>query len=196
MSTLPKKLSYPIKQKKYWGVLAIIQARLTSTRFPRKVLARVVGKTILQHCLDNTRRAMWVDKVVIAAPHPITGYEVEVWDSLKEEDVLSRYYYCAKKHKAKWVVRITADCPFVHPDVIDTAVEFCLNLNLGYTCFAPVDGLDVEVFSFNLLQEAFKRAKDPYDREHVTPYMRRKTKLSIDTRGNLTKVRRWYGLQR
>ena len=92
------------------------------------------------------------------------------------------------------MVRITADCPFIDPDVIDEALEYYFRTDFGYVCFAPIDGLDTEVFSFELLEEAWKKAKDPYDREHVTPYMRKKTKLSIDTEQELRKARKWYGL--
>ena len=130
----------------------------------------------------------------MASPH----YIPEKFDAHRflgnEKDVLDRYYQCAKEHRADVVVRITADCPFIDPDVIDEALEYYFRTDFGYVCFAPIDGLDTEVFSFELLEEAWKKAKDPYDREHVTPYMRKKTKLSIDTEQELRKARKWYGL--
>jgi len=178
---------------KSWGVLAIIQARLTSTRLPKKILARIGNKTVLQHCVDNTKKALLVDKVVVASPHKLPGVDFIYPD---EKDVLSRYYHCAQAYKAKHIVRITSDCPFIDPDIIDEALEFYFRTDHGFARFAPIDGLDVEVFSFKLLEEAWKKAKDPYDREHVTPYMIRKTKLSIDTAEDLKKARRWYGLHK
>ena len=173
-------------------VLAIIQARLTSTRLPKKILALIGKKTVLQHCVDNVKKAMLVDGIVVAAPHQVkTDVEVFIGD---EKDVLDRYYQCAKAHKVDVIVRVTSDCPFIDPNIIDQAIEYFFITDHGYVCFAPIDGLDTEVFSFQLLEEAWKKAKDPYDREHVTPYMRRKTKLSIDTKEDLKKARRWYGL--
>jgi spore coat polysaccharide biosynthesis protein SpsF (cytidylyltransferase family) len=145
-------------------------------------------------CVGRVQQAMWVDEIIIAAPHPIPGYEVFVPTKVLENDVLSRYYQCAKVFKADVIVRITADCPFIDPDIIDEAIEYYFRTRHEYVCFAPIDGLDTEVFSFQLLKEAWKKAKDPYDREHVTPYMRRKSKLSIDTKSDLEKARRWYGL--
>jgi len=135
---------------------------------------------------------MWVDYVVVASPHNLeTDAPLFIGD---EKDVLDRYYKCAREAEADVIVRITADCPFIDPDIIDQAIEYYFRTDHEYVCFAPIDGLDTEVFSFQLLEEAWKKAKDPYDREHVTPYMRRKTKLSIDTKQDLLKARRWYGL--
>jgi len=176
--------------------VAIIQARLTSTRLPKKILKNIGGKSVLRHCVDNVNKAISLTDVVVASPHVIPE-----WFNAKrfigsESDVLDRYYKCAKANYADVVVRITADCPFIDPDVIDEAVRYYFKTDFGYVCYAPIDGLDVEVFSFKLLEEAWKNAKDKYDREHVTPYIRRKTKLSIDTKVELLKARRWYGLHK
>ena len=130
---------------------------------------------------------------MVATPHEIPlKLPVEVFIG-SENDVLDRYYQCAKKYGFDVVVRITADCPFIDPWVIDQAITYYLSSAFEYVCFAPIDGLDVEVFSFQILEEAWKKAKDPGDREHVTPYIRRKTKLSIDTKQDLANARRWYG---
>jgi len=131
--------------------------------------------------------------VVVATPHEIPlKLPVDVFIG-SEKDVLDRYYRCAKKFGFNVVVRVTADCPFIDPWIIDEAISYYLRSDFEYVCFAPIDGLDTEVFSFDLLEEAWKKAKDPYDREHVTPYMRRKTKLSVDTKTDLIRARRWYG---
>ncbi|MFA5341872.1 MAG: acylneuraminate cytidylyltransferase [Clostridia bacterium] len=174
--------------------MAIIQARLTSTRLPKKILARIGNKTLIRHCVDNVRKAIWVDEVVVASPHYIPEYFIAERFIGSEKDVLDRYYQCAKKFNGDVIVRITSDCPFIDPNIIDQAIEYYFHSDHGYVCFAPVDGLDVEVFSFALLEEAWRKTKEPYDKEHVTPYMRRKTKLSIDTKQDLLKARRWYGL--
>jgi spore coat polysaccharide biosynthesis protein SpsF (cytidylyltransferase family) len=147
----------------------------------------------LQHTVDNVRKSLWVNDVVVASPHYLPIHFDAHRFVGSETDVLDRYYQCAKEHFADVVIRITADCPFIDPDIIDQAVEYYFRTKFPYVCFAPIDGLDTEVFSFQLLEEAWKKAKEPYDREHVTPYMRRKTKLSIDTRSDLRKARKWYG---
>jgi spore coat polysaccharide biosynthesis protein SpsF len=175
-------------------VLAIIQARLTSSRLPKKILARIGNKTLLQHCVDNVRKALLVNDVIVASPHYIPiKFDAHRFVG-SEDDVLDRYYQCAKENCADVIVRITADCPFIDPDIIDEAIEYYLRTDYGYVCFSPIDGLDTEVFSFKLLKEAWNKATESYDREHVTPYMRRKTKLSIDTKQELEKARGWYGL--
>ena len=138
---------------------------------------------------------MLVDEVVVASPQALNNFNAKLFVG-DEKDVLDRYYQCAKEYGAEVIVRITADCPFIDPNIIDQAIEYFFITDHEYSCFAPIDGLDVEVFSFKLLEEAWKKAKDPYDREHVTPYMRRKTKLSIDTMEDLKKARRWYGLHK
>ena len=148
----------------------------------------------MTHCVDNVKKSMFINQVVVASPHPIpekVNAETFIGD---EADVLDRYYQCAKKYCGKTIIRITADCPFIDQKIIDQAILYYFKSYFEYVCFAPIDGLDVEVFSFELLKEAWTKAKDPYDREHVTPYMRRKTKLSIDTKEDLLKARRWYEL--
>lgn len=110
-----------------------------------------------------------------------------------EQDVLKRYYDCATFFKAENIIRITADCPLIDPSIIDYAIDYYNRHDYPYVYFAPVDGLDVEVFSYELLKEANKKAL-PSDREHVTTYMKRKTKMSVDTILDLKKVRRiWSG---
>lgn len=174
---------------------------------PRKVLKKINNKTVLQHVVDSVKCSEKVDAVVIAAPHPIPGFKVFIpTKETKETDVLSRYYQCAKEYGAEVVVRITADCPMVDPYWID----FCLDVlrwgKYAYVSNRPYapDGLDVEVFTMYALEQANKRATKPYDREHVTPYIReyfrmaevsginsyQDVKVSIDTIEDLKRVRR------
>ena len=157
---------------------------------------KIRGKTILSWCIENTLKAKSLNKVIVAAPHKIPlrlSVPVFIGD---ENNVLKRYFDCATAYGIDIVVRITADCPFIDPEIIDAAVDYFKKHNFKYVCFAPIDGLDVEVFSYQLLQEANKMAVSTYDKEHVTPYMRRVTKLSIDTRDDLKTARIWYGLGR
>ena len=84
--------------------------------------------------------------------------------------------------------------PVIEPEVINMALDYFNSHDYPFVYFAPVDGLDVEVFTYELLKEAHKNATTDYDKEHVTPYMRRKTKISVDNESDLEKVRRVYGM--
>jgi len=161
--------------------VAIIQARMGSSRLPGKVLMEVSRRPMLQRVIERVQRAELPKQVVVAAPMlardvPIVNLcvEMEVLCFVgSEQDVLDRYYQCAKMFKADPIVRITSDCPLVDPDVIDGAIELYAMANWQYvnTFFQP-DGLDCEVFSFKVLEDAWSNAKEPYDREHVTPYIK------------------------
>jgi spore coat polysaccharide biosynthesis protein SpsF len=190
-------------------VVVIIQARLTSTRFPEKVLEKIGRKTVIQHCVDNARKAKLVDVVVVAAPHriPFRGAPLFIGE---ENNVLLRYYECAIKYKADVIVRITADCPLLNHSWIDYCLTLFFNSDFEYVSNRPfcLDGDDVEVFTFRSLKDAYMNAETPYELEHVTPYIRshknifclkgnnplNKIKLSVDTADDLERVRRWYEL--
>jgi spore coat polysaccharide biosynthesis protein SpsF len=155
------------------------------------------GKTLIERVIERVKQATLVEKIVVVAPHDLE-IELEVPVFLgSEQDVLKRYYDCATKYKIPTIVRITSDCPLLDPEIIDYAIKYYYQTELPYVYFAPADGLDVEVFSYELLKEAHKKAKSKEDREHVTPYMRRYTKLSVDEKKDLEKVRDvWNGLVR
>jgi len=198
---LPKR---PLK------VLGVIQARLTSKRFPGKILKKIGKKTVLQHVVDACKKAKKVDEWVIASPHPIPGFKTFIPENVKEEDVLSRIYQCALEYKPDLVVRITADCPLLDPYWIDFCIDTLVWCDYDFICNTPYcpDGLDVEVYTMDALTCAYHLATDPFDREHVHPYIRRTSfygevsgvfnydhiKLSIDTPEDLERVRRIYGL--
>ena len=113
-----------------------------------------------------------------------------------EKNVLKRYFYAAKKYKANIVVRITADCPLSDPNLIDKFIFILKQKKLDYlsNTLNPTypDGLDIEVFTFSSLKLAFKNAKTSYDKEHVTPYIKRRKdlkKLNIKNNINLSGLR-------
>jgi spore coat polysaccharide biosynthesis protein SpsF len=151
---------------------------------------------MLERVIERTLQSK-VDKVVVAAPHDL-GITLDVPTFIGDEhDVLKRYYDCAAFFDADIIVRITSDCPLIAPDTINYALEYYKSHDYPYVYFAPVDGLDVEVFSFKLLEEANKTATSKEDREHVTPYMKRKTKMSVDNTEDLERVRKiWNGRER
>jgi len=161
--------------------VAIIQARMGSTRLPGKVLMPIGDKSMLQRVIERVKRAKKVKEVVVALPlrehdKPI----VDLCMMLKvrcfcgsEPDVLDRYYRAAKMFEADPIVRITSDCPLVDPEVIDNCIECYEQTAHGEWVAAIVpDGLDVEVVSFRSLEEAAKKATLPYDREHVMPWIK------------------------
>lgn len=176
--------------------VAIIQARLTSTRFPKKVLQEIGDKTVLQHVIDNVRKAKGIDEVVVATPHPIPFERAKAYVYPGDEnDVLARYYLAATFFKADTIIRITADCPLINPQIINAALAMYKNIWQSYIIIAPFSGWDVEVFSYRLLEEANENAKDSYDREHVTPYMKRIMDISVNTPEELEKIRKLYASQ-
>lgn len=165
-------------------VVAIVQARMGSTRFPGKVLMPIRGIPMLELLLARLARSTEVDRIVVATSvdpqdNPLAdrvralGYACERGSEL---DVLDRYVQAIRSNPSDIVVRITGDCPLVDPALVDKAVLTFKASGVDYLSnTAPPtwpDGLDVEVFSVAALERAGREAHDPYDREHVTPYMR------------------------
>jgi spore coat polysaccharide biosynthesis protein SpsF len=163
----------------------IVQARMTSTRLPGKVLREVLGKPLLEYQIERLLRVKLADGIVIATTvNQVDDSIVELCNRLgisyfrgSEKDVLARYYGAARAHKAGAVVRITSDCPLIDPAVIDRVIQ-AYQGHLGMfdyvsNCLERTypRGMDTEVFSFLALEEAFEEAKLEPDREHVTPFI-------------------------
>lgn len=166
--------------------VAIIQARMGSSRLPGKVLMDIAGQPMLARVVERARRARTVDDVMVAtttdpADDPIEafcrerGYPVYRGSMF---DVLDRFYGAAREAGAQVIVRITADCPVIDPAVIDEVVEAFHARGADFACNRlpppwprtwPI-GLDTEVCSFAGLERAWKEATQPYEREHVMPY--------------------------
>ncbi|MDH4209154.1 MAG: glycosyltransferase family protein [Anaerolineae bacterium] len=173
-------------------VVAIIQARMGSTRLPGKVLMDLAGEPMLARVVARSRRAQTVDKVVVAATvrpadNAIANLCVErEWPCFRggEEDVLDRHYHAAIAHEADAVVRITSDCPLIEPEIIDRVVREFLDLQPGidYACNVLPRrtfprGLDTEVMRFDVLEQAWREDLNLASREHVTPYIQRNPDL-------------------
>ena len=164
--------------------LAVIQARFGSTRLPGKVLAEIAGEPMLAHVVRRVRRAATIDEVVVATSTAPADDAVADFCAAQriacfrgdEQDVLDRFYQAASQHGAEAVVRITGDCPLIDPAVIDRVVTALQNEECDYATntlrYTFPDGLDVEAFTFAALAEAWREARKPAEREHVTPYLR------------------------
>lgn len=162
----------------------IIQARTGSTRLPEKVLLSVdKNNSILSHVINQVKHASLIDKIVIATTILSRDDKIiDLLDSLRidyfrgsEQDVLDRYYQCAKKYGISIIVRITSDNPLIDPNIIDIAIK---KFNEGKydfvtNCYPRTypQGTEVEVIDFISLEKVWKNAKEPEDREHVTKYV-------------------------
>lgn len=168
-------------------VVAIIQARMGSTRLQGKVMKDLCGRTVLAHDIERVRQSEYIDEIVIATTKSKED-DVILREALdngtkvyrgSENDVLSRYYEAAKENGADVIVRITSDCPLIDPFVADEVIKVYLKGKFDLVTNAGVypenrtypRGLDVEVFSFDILKKAFQEAKETYQREHVTPFI-------------------------
>lgn len=162
----------------------IVQARMTSTRLPGKVLKTILGKPLLEYQIERLKRIQAADRIVIATTtndtdQPIVDFCKRLNLPLfrgSEEDVLARYYEAAEKYNADTVVRITSDCPVIDPAVCEEAITYFLKNQDQYDYVRLEQyprGLDCEVFSFKVLKECFREATDKPDREHVTPFIYR-----------------------
>ena len=164
-------------------VVAIVQARLGSKRFPKKVLSLVNDKSALEVLIARLKRAHTIHQIVLAIPVGSENNELlTVAENLNiecirgsENDVLDRFYNAAKSQSPDFVVRITADCPLIDPMTVDQVVNLCIQNKLKYASTDETfpDGLDVEVANFQTLEEAWSTSSDSYDREHVMPFVRK-----------------------
>ncbi len=164
-------------------ILAILQARVSSTRLPGKVLKPILGQPMLLQQIGRVRRATRIDRLVVATSLDIFDDPIEQLCRENNlecfrgslEDVLDRLYQAAKPFRPDHVVRLTGDCPLSDPDLIDQIVEYHLKNQFDYTSNAiqPTypDGLDMEIFRFSCLETAWKEAVLPSQREHVTPFI-------------------------
>jgi spore coat polysaccharide biosynthesis protein SpsF len=162
-----------------------VQARMGSTRLPGKVLKPILGKPMLAFLIERLKQVKEADALAILTTNdPADDVIVDFCKQIgvlcyrgSQEDVLARYYAVALQRHPDAIVRITADCPLIDPDVVDLVIRTYRNLNYDYISNSFVTtyprGLDTEIFSFKALERAFFEAHDPAEREHVTPYLYR-----------------------
>lgn len=162
------------------NVLCIIQARLTSSRLPNKVFARLAGsnKTVLEHVYNRLTLSKLIDKVIFAIPDTQLNDPLE--EFLKnnnisyyrgsENDVLERYYKTAEQYNPHVIVRATCDNPFVDWMMADEMISKFDGYDYSYPEDCPL-GVGVELVSFKALTLAYNEARHSYEREHVCPYI-------------------------
>ena len=189
------------------NIVAIVQARMGSTRLPGKVLADVCGKPMLEHIVSRLRRCYLINEVVVATSNAKADDRIAEIGTNRmfkvfrgdENDVLDRYYEAAKSTTADIVVRITGDCPLIDPQVVDRVITTFLSEDCDYAsntlvCTYP-DGLDTEVFSFAALEIAWRDGRRVADREHVTPFIRTSRRFRLrnveSDLGRSTRQLRW-----
>lgn len=166
-------------------VVAIVQARMGSTRLPNKVMKPIVGVPMIELLLARLSRCEKIDQIVLATSTddrntPLVKHVQKLGYTCtrgSESDVLERYLLAARLAQADVIVRITGDCPLIDPDLVDNAIDQFMATGVDYLSNAvPAtypDGLDTEVFSLDALERAGRESQESFDHEHVTPYLRR-----------------------
>lgn len=163
--------------------LAVIQARVGSSRLPNKVMLDLEGKSVLERVVDRVRKSSLVDDVIVATtiePQDLAIVKLCADRSIRvfcgsENDVLDRYYQAAKLIQPENVIRITADCPLIDPSIINKVITAHLEGRYDYTSNVLretfPDGEDVEIMTFEVLKRAWAEANMASQREHVTQYI-------------------------
>jgi len=164
-------------------ILAILQARVSSSRLPGKVLKPLLGVPMLLRQIERLKKSRKIDRLLVATSTEPSDNPIE---KLCEEngiacyrgslnDVLDRFYQAARGFDPEHVVRLTADCPLTDAKLIDDVIGFYLDGGFDYASNAIQatypDGLDMEVFRFSCLEQAWREAALPSQREHVTPFI-------------------------
>lgn len=168
-------------------IVAIIQARMTSSRLPGKVLIDIAGFPMLYHVIKRVSSAQMVDQIVVATTDDPADDPIEEFCKSKnvscfrghQFDVLDRYYQAASKFQADIIVRITADCPIMDPALIDSLIQSFLGADVDFAANRlpppwkrtfPI-GLDIEIVHFKALEKTWQEAQSQFEREHVMPYL-------------------------
>ena len=164
----------------------VIQCRFSSSRFQGKILYDFDNISFLDFLLKNLKNAKMIRNIIIAVPFDKYKSTFELIakknkiklfssKSVNENDVLKRYYLCSKKFKIKNIIRITSDCPFLNPIIIDKMIKYFKKNKLNFLTnnnprYLP-HGFDCEIINFDLLKTMYKNANSTYDKEHVTPWI-------------------------
>ncbi len=167
------------------NIVTIVQARTNSSRLKGKVLLPLLGKPLLVRMIERLKESKYIGKIVVATTtEPEDKVISQICEAINIEyfeghstDLLDRHYNAALKFMPDAVVKIPSDCPLIDPQIIDKTILYYLNNFNKYDFVSNLhpptypDGNDVEIFSFKVLERAFKEAKKSYEREHTTPYI-------------------------
>ena len=171
-------------------ITAIIQARIGSRRLRGKILRKIKGKEILLLLLNRLSKSKLIKDIIIVIPNTRENNKLAFFLRKKkfkvfrgsENNVLERYYMCAKKFSVKNILRITSDCPLIDPKLIDKIGNIYLKNKYDYVSNVEKrtfpDGMDIEFFNFKALKKAFLNSISDYDKEHVTKYILRSDKFN------------------
>ena len=167
---------------------AIIQARMSSKRLPGKVFKLIRGKPIIEHLMIKLKRSKFINDSIIATTSEKEDQKIINWCKNKKykffvgekNDVLSRFYYCAKENQIDTIVRITSDNPLTDIKLVDDIIKIFNKQKIDYMANNLIKtyphGLDVEVFNFKSLKKSFFESNKAFEREHVTQYIRHNDK--------------------
>ena len=183
-------------------IVAIVQARMGSSRLPNKVLKKLLGKSVIEILLARLSQSKLINEIYVATQNIENDKLCDEINSLgykfirgSETDVLERFNMAAKATSADIIVRITGDCPIIDPKIVDSVIDLFLKHDVDYASNVDPptfpDGLDVEVFTKHALEIAHLNANTSFDREHVTPYIRNGnfTKINLAYNENLSNLR-------
>ena len=163
-------------------IACIIQARSNSKRLPNKILKKISGRTVLEILISRLKKSKKIDKIIVATTKKKNDdLIIKIAQKNKvdyyrgnESNVLKRYYDCANKFNLDNILRITSDCPLSDKKLIDKMIGIYLTSKVDYMSNTIKrtfpDGLDIEIFNFRALNQAFKYAKSKFEKEHVTQY--------------------------
>lgn len=165
------------------SVLAVLQARMSSSRLPGKVLLQICGKPLLQHQIERVRRCTAIDQLIVATSSDPSDDPIEALGLVLKapvfrgslHDVLDRFVKAARPYRCDRVVRLTGDCPLVDPTIVGQVVQAAIDGGFDYVSSALhpsfPDGLDAECLRFDTLEQAWSEAALPSEREHVTSFI-------------------------
>lgn len=163
-------------------VAVVTQARVGSSRLPSKVLKKIGENTLLEIHLSNAKKSKLSAHFIVATTDEPNAYLIEEKATLKgwncyrgsTDDVLARFYKASIEIKPNYIVRITSDCPLVQPEIIDELIEIVIKNKFDYASTSEnfPDGIDAEIFTWEMLELAYHNARLKSEREHVTPWIR------------------------
>ena len=168
----------------------IIEARMGSSRLPGKVLKKINNKTVIELLIERVKKVKQIEKIVIATS---TNEKDDILENYcrenkidffrgSEEDVMSRVLKCAKFHEIQTIVEITSDCPLIDPIIISQILNCYIYNNVDYVGNSNIrsypDGMDVQIFSYEILKDSYKKCKTKLEKEHVTLHIRKSNEYS------------------